>query len=201
MKPNDGNAFAQASGLAALLHRDEFHARHIGPSKEQETQMLQALGFASRQALIKATVPAAILQEAPLAIPAPATEIEALSELRSIAQNNEARRSFIGAGYFGTLTPEPIRRNLLENPGWYTAYTPYQAEVAQGRLESLLNFQQMVVDLTGLAVANASLLDEATAAAEAMALCARACKTGAKKCSYASASYRSRENPCALDGI
>jgi glycine dehydrogenase len=181
MKPNDGSAFAQASGLAALLNRDEFHARHIGPSQQQETDMLHALGFASRQALIKATVPAAILQDMPLAIPAPVTEIEALSELRAIAQKNQVSRSFIGAGYFGTITPEPIRRNLLENPGWYTAYTPYQAEVAQGRLESLLNFQQMVVDLTGLAVANASLLDEATAAAEAMALAARACKTGAKK--------------------
>jgi glycine dehydrogenase len=181
MKPNDGIAFAQASGLEALLHRDEFHARHIGPSQQQETEMLHALGFASRQALIKATVPAAILQEPPLAIPAPATEIEALNELRVIAQKNHTCRSFIGAGYFGTITPEPIRRNLLENPGWYTAYTPYQAEVAQGRLESLLNFQQMVVDLTGLDVANASLLDEATAAAEAMALSARACKTGAKK--------------------
>jgi glycine dehydrogenase len=181
MKPNDGNAFAQASGLDALLNRDEFHARHIGPSQQQETEMLQALGFASRQALVKATIPAAILQDQPLSIPAPVTEIEALNELAAIAQKNETRRSFIGAGYYGTLTPEPIRRNLLENPGWYTAYTPYQAEVAQGRLESLLNFQQMVVDLTGLDVANASLLDEATAAAEAMALAARACKTGAKK--------------------
>jgi glycine dehydrogenase len=181
MKPNDGSAVAQASGLAALLNRDEFHARHIGPSQQQETDMLHALGFASRQALIKATVPAAILQDSPLAIPAPVTEVEALNELRAIAQKNQVNRSFIGAGYFGTITPEPIRRNLLENPGWYTAYTPYQAEVAQGRLESLLNFQQMVVDLTGLAVANASLLDEATAAAEAMALAARACKTGAKK--------------------
>jgi glycine dehydrogenase len=183
MKPNDGNAFAQASGLDALLHHDAFHARHIGPSQQQETEMLHALGFASRQALIKATVPAAILQEKPLAIPAPVTEVEALNELSEIAQKNENRRSFIGAGYYGTFTPEPIRRNLLENPGWYTAYTPYQAEVAQGRLESLLNFQQMVVDLTGLDVANASLLDEATAAAEAMALAARACKTGAKSTS------------------
>jgi glycine dehydrogenase len=181
MKPNDGMAFAKASGIAALLNNDEFHSRHIGPSAAHETQMLDELGFASRQALIKATIPAAILLDKPLKMIAPCTEMAALKELKAIAQKNELRRNFIGAGYYGTITPEPIRRNLLENPGWYTAYTPYQAEVAQGRLESLMNFQQMVVDLTGLEVANASLLDEATAAAEAMALAARACKTAAKK--------------------
>jgi glycine dehydrogenase len=167
--------------LTDLFQQNEFHSRHVGPSIEQEAAMLKALGFTSRHALVEATVPKAILQHQALAMQAPATEVEALAELRTLAQRNEVRRSFIGAGYYGTFTPEPIRRNLLENPGWYTAYTPYQAEVAQGRLESLLNFQQMVVDLTGLDVANASLLDEATAAAEAMALAARACKTEAKK--------------------
>ena len=181
MKPSDGQAFTSASGLDALLNRDEFHARHIGPSAAQETQMLHLLGYASRQALVADTVPAQILLSNALSFEAPATEVEALAELRGMANQNVLRRNFIGAGYYGTHTPEPIRRNVLENPGWYTAYTPYQAEVAQGRLESLLNFQQMVVDLTGLPVANASLLDEATAAAEAMGMAARACKSGAKK--------------------
>jgi glycine dehydrogenase len=167
--------------LNDLFQQNEFHSRHVGPSIEQEAAMLEALGFSTRRALVEATVPKEILQHQALAIQAPATEVQALAELQALAQRNEVRRSFIGAGYYGTFTPEPIRRNLLENPGWYTAYTPYQAEVAQGRLESLLNFQQMVVDLTGLDVANASLLDEATAAAEAMALAARACKTDAKK--------------------
>ena len=163
--------------LQALLGQDEFHARHIGPGGAQEAAMLAAIGYASRQALIRDTVPAAILRDAPPErVPAPATEAAALAELGAIAARNQVWRSYIGAGYHGTITPEPIRRNVLENPGWYTAYTPYQAEVAQGRLESLLNFQQMVVDLTGLPMANASLLDEATAAAEALGVIRRASK-------------------------
>ncbi len=169
MKAND----LKGAGLNALFGNDEFHARHLGPSSSQEAAMLDALGVASRSELVAQTVPAAILREAALALPEAASEISALAELRQIASANQVWRSYIGAGYHGTITPEPIRRNLLENPGWYTAYTPYQAEVAQGRLEALLNFQQMVVDLTGLPVANASLLDEATAAAEAMAVCRR----------------------------
>jgi glycine dehydrogenase len=160
--------------LQALLGDDEFHARHIGPGVAQEAAMLAEIGYASRQALIRDTVPASILRHAPLDMVAPTTEAAALDELRAIAQRNQVWRSYIGAGYHGTLTPEPIRRNVLENPGWYTAYTPYQAEVAQGRLESLMNFQQMVVDLTGLPMANASLLDEATAAAEALGVLRRA---------------------------
>ena len=167
------HADSQAGGLRSLLDTDAFHARHIGPSKAQETRMLAAIGYASRRELIRDTIPAAILRDVPLAIEAPTTEADALAELAEIAQGNQIWRSYIGAGYHGTLTPEPIRRNVLENPGWYTAYTPYQAEVAQGRLESLLNFQQMVIDLTGLDVANASLLDEATAAAEALGVIRR----------------------------
>jgi glycine dehydrogenase len=164
-------------GVRSLFADDEFHARHLGPSVAEETAMLAALGYAARQDLIAATVPEAIRLAQEPDLPAPATEAAALAELQAIAGRNQVWRSYIGAGYHGTLTPEPIRRNLFENPGWYTAYTPYQAEVAQGRLESLLNFQQMVVELTGLPVANASLLDEATAAAEAMALCRRASRS------------------------
>ena len=176
MKPND----LRGAGLRALFGNDEFHARHLGPSSSQEAAMLDTLGVASRSELIAQTVPASILREAALALPEAASEVSALAELRQIAEANQVWRSYIGAGYHGTITPEPIRRNLLENPGWYTAYTPYQAEVAQGRLEAMLNFQQMVIDLTGLPVANASLLDEATAAAEAMAVCRRASRHAAQ---------------------
>jgi glycine dehydrogenase len=166
-----------SGGLDALFAHDAFHARHLGPDPAQEAAMLARLGAPTREALIRDTVPASILLDAPLALPDPVGEAEALDELRALASRNAVWRSYIGAGYHGTLVPEPIRRNVLENPGWYTAYTPYQAEVAQGRLEALLNYQQMVIDLTGLPVANASLLDEATAAAEAMAVCRRASRS------------------------
>ncbi len=168
-------------GVRSLFADDEFHARHLGPSITQQAAMLEALGFSSRADLIDATVPASIRLDHELALPDPVTEAGALAQLREIASRNQVWRSYIGAGYHGTLTPEPIRRNVLENPGWYTAYTPYQAEVAQGRLESLLNFQQMVIDLTGLPMANASLLDEATAAAEGMALCRRASRSKSQR--------------------
>ncbi|RPH60778.1 MAG: glycine dehydrogenase (aminomethyl-transferring), partial [Burkholderiales bacterium] len=154
-----------------------FHTRHVGPSVEEEAAMLAALGFESRQALVRATVPQNLLLDAALALGDPVSEAQALAELRELAGRNQLWRSYIGAGYHGTIVPEPIRRNLLENPGWYTSYTPYQAEISQGRLEAMLNFQQMVVDLTGLPIANASLLDEATAAAEAMAMARRASKS------------------------
>ena len=168
-------------GMAALLGNDDFHARHLGPTGADEQAMLAALGIATRDALIEATVPDSIRLKRPLALPDPASEASALAELRAIASRNQLWRSYIGAGYHGTITPEPIRRNVLENPGWYTAYTPYQAEIAQGRLEALLNYQQMVIDLTGLPVANASLLDEATAAAEAMAIARRASKSPSQR--------------------
>jgi glycine dehydrogenase len=147
-----------------------FIPRHIGPSDADVRAMLDLLGYDSLDSLIDATVPAGIRFKKPLAIHAPMTEYEALANLRSIARKNQISRSYLGLGYYDTVTPPVIQRNVLENPGWYTAYTPYQAEIAQGRLEALLNFQTMVMDLTGLEIANASLLDEGTAAAEAMAM-------------------------------
>src|SRR5947199_9442766 len=150
---------------------DSFARRHIGPNEEEVRAMLRDLGFDSLCALIDATVPKDIRLEGQLNLPGAKSEGEALAELRVIAQKNKIARSFIGAGYYDCITPPVIQRNILENPGWYTAYTPYQAELAQGRLEALLNFQTMITDLTGLDIANASLLDEATADAEAMTLC------------------------------
>src|SRR5690606_29007179 len=151
----------------------EFQARHIGPWEAEQAHMLGVVGVASRQALMEAIVPASIRRSQPMALPAPLTEAQALAELKGIARQNKLMRNFIGQGYYGTLTPGVILRNVLENPAWYTAYTPYQAEISQGRMEALLNFQTMVTDLTGMAIANASMLDEATAAAEAMTLALR----------------------------
>jgi glycine dehydrogenase len=154
-----------------------FAARHIGPSPAEQQAMLAELGFASLDEMIERLIPEAIRDREPLAFPAVGDEAEVLAALRRIAAKNRVLRSLIGMGYYGTHTPSVILRNVLENPAWYTAYTPYQPEISQGRLEALLNFQTMVADLTGLAVANASLLDEATAAAEAMALCLRSATT------------------------
>src|SRR6184192_1383661 len=148
-----------------------FARRHIGPSEEEMREMLRDFGFENLDALIDAAVPRNIRLDRELDLPQAKSETEALAELRALASKNKVARSFIGAGYHDCITPPVIQRNILENPGWYTAYTPYQAELAQGRLEALLNFQTMIVDLTKLDIANASLLDEATAAAEAMALC------------------------------
>jgi glycine dehydrogenase len=166
--------------LDDLLGASEYAARHIGPDAEDERAMLAALGLPSVEALIDQAVPAAIRQKTPLELPAPRSEAEALADLRAIAAQNQLWRSYIGMGYHGTLTPPVIQRNVLENPGWYTPYTPYQAEISQGRLEALAAFQQMLIDLTGLPVANASLLDEATAAAEAMGLIQRATRAAGK---------------------
>src|SRR5438067_2590106 len=150
---------------------DSFARRHIGPNQAARHEMLAELDLENLDALIDATVPKNIRIDRPLDLPGAASERDALAELRDLAKKNVIAKSFIGAGYSDSITPPVIQRNILENPGWYTAYTPYQAEIAQGRLEALLNFQQMIVDLTELDIANASLLDEATAAAEAMALC------------------------------
>src|SRR5574337_140913 len=159
--------------LADLELRDDFQSRHLGPNPGEIAAMLAAIGAPSMDALMDQTVPAAIRLPSPLDLPAGKPEHEALAELKAIAAKNVVKRSLIGLGYYDTLTPGVILRNVMENPGWYTAYTPYQAEIAQGRLEALLNYQQMVIDLTGLELANASLLDEATAAAEAMAMARR----------------------------
>jgi glycine dehydrogenase len=163
--------------LDALENASEFRARHIGPWADDERQMLSVIGAASRRALIEAVVPRSIARAKPMALPAPVSESAALAELRALAAKNRVMKSFIGQGYHGTLTPSVILRNILENPAWYTAYTPYQAEISQGRMEALVNFQTMVCDLTGMAIANASMLDEATAAAEAMTLAKRSVKS------------------------
>lgn len=154
----------------------DFIQRHIGPSEDERAAMLQALGVNSLAQLIDQTVPSDIRMSDDLHLAAPCSEEQALAQLKQLASQNRVQRSMIGMGYTPTLTPNVILRNVLENPGWYTAYTPYQPEVSQGRLEAILNFQQMVMDLTGLDLANASLLDEATAAAEAMTLCKRMAK-------------------------
>ncbi len=150
--------------------------RHIGPSDEDIRAMLDTLGYASLDALTDATIPSGIRLNRPLALGPPMGEYALLAELKTIADKNKVFRSLIGTGYYDCITPPVIQRNLFENPGWYTQYTPYQAEISQGRLEALLNFQTMVADLTGLPLANASLLDEATAAAEAMTMCHRIAK-------------------------
>ncbi|MDY0747461.1 aminomethyl-transferring glycine dehydrogenase [Paucibacter sp. R3-3] len=166
--------------LGELENAAEFHARHIGPDAADEAGMLSVIGQASRRALIEAIVPASIKRSVGMTLPAACTEAEALAELRAVAAGNKVLKSWIGQGYHGTLTPGVILRNILENPAWYTAYTPYQAEISQGRMEALVNFQTMVTDLTGMAIANASMLDEATAAAEAMTLARRVGKSKSK---------------------
>ena len=163
--------------LGELENAAEFAARHIGPDAAAEQHMLSVIGAASRRALIDTIVPRAIARSAPMNLPAPLTEAQALAELRLLASRNRVLKSFIGHGYHGTYTPGVILRNILENPAWYTAYTPYQAEISQGRLEALVNFQTMICDLTGMAIANASMLDEATAAAEAMTLAKRSVRS------------------------
>src|SRR6266849_109782 len=157
--------------LAQLEDHGAFQRRHIGPDAADQAAMLRTLGFDSRAALIDAVIPRAIRRKSPLELGEPR------SSLRRIAEKNRVFKSYIGQGYHETYTPGVILRNVFQNPAWYTAYTPYQPEISQGRLEALLNFQTMVTDLTGLAIANASMLDEATAAAEAMTLCLRSSKS------------------------
>ncbi|MGY3689493.1 aminomethyl-transferring glycine dehydrogenase [Vibrio coralliilyticus] len=163
--------------LQSLSTQNEFVARHNGPNKSDQQKMLDAINVASLDALIDETVPAQIRLEQPMTMAEALSEADMLAAMREFADQNQIKRTFIGQGYYNTFTPNVILRNVLENPGWYTAYTPYQPEISQGRLEALLNYQQMVMDLTGMDIANASLLDEATAAGEAMTLCKRAGKS------------------------
>ena len=169
-------SLSNALPLAELENPSEFIARHIGVSAADEAHMLSVIGEASRRALIDGIVPRSIARTQGMDLPAAATEAAALAELKALASQNQLLKSFIGQGYHGTHTPGVILRNILENPAWYTAYTPYQAEISQGRMEALFNFQTMVTDLTGMDIANASMLDEATAAAEAMTLAKRSVK-------------------------
>ncbi|MCC4225382.1 aminomethyl-transferring glycine dehydrogenase [Vibrio campbellii] len=163
--------------LQSLSTQNEFVARHNGPNKSDQQKMLEAINAVSLDSLIDETVPAQIRLEQPMSLAEAKSEADMLAAMRKFADQNQIKRTFIGQGYYNTFTPNVILRNVMENPGWYTAYTPYQPEISQGRLESLLNYQQMVMDLTGMEIANASLLDEATAAAEAMTLCKRAGKS------------------------
>ena len=170
------SALPPAPDLSQLENAGEFIARHIGVTPDEEQKMLAVIGESSRQALIDSIVPRSIARADAMALPPAITEAAALAELRAVAGKNQLLKSFIGQGYYGCHTPGVILRNVLENPAWYTAYTPYQAEISQGRMEALVNFQTMVTDLTGMDIANASMLDEATAAAEAMTLARRSVK-------------------------
>ena len=171
---SSSNAQSNLNNRELLKSADRFVKRHIGPRSSDVTYMLEALGLSSLEELIEQAVPRSIRMEQHLNLEPPRSEVAVLNELRQLASQNRLFRSFIGMGYTGTITPSVIQRNVLENPGWYTQYTPYQPEISQGRLEALINFQTMISDLTGLEIANASLLDEGTAAAEAMTLCQRA---------------------------
>jgi len=168
---------SKTTSLRSLEHHDAFVSRHIGPNDDEIAQMLRVVGHDSLDAMTDAIVPGSIRSAGALALPPPMTEVDALAKIRAIADRNTVFRSFIGQGYYGTHVPNVILRNVLENPAWYTAYTPYQAEISQGRMEALINFQTMLTDLTGMEIANASLLDEATAAAEAMTLAKRSAKS------------------------
>src|SRR6266508_1763104 len=159
--------------IAALESAVTFADRHIGPNRDEQAKMLAHLGYSSLSDLVAVAVPATITTRTPMELPPAQTETEVLAELRELAGRNRVLTQMIGLGYYDTIVPPVILRNVLENPGWYTAYTPYQPEISQGRLEALLNFQTVVADLTALPTANASLLDEATAAAEAMTLAHR----------------------------
>src|SRR5688572_13688078 len=154
----------------ALAPAESFVPRHIGPSASDIEKMVRAVGYETLDDLVDATIPSNIRHDRELAIPRGRAEHEVLADFRAMAARNNVFRSFIGMGYSDCVTPPVIQRNVIENPAWYTAYTPYQAEIAQGRLEALLNFQTMVIDLTAMEIANASLLDEGTAAAEAMTM-------------------------------
>lgn len=172
--------------MTTLTTQNEFVARHIGPREADTAAMLDLLGYASIDALTDNVIPDTIKGTSVLGSQPGLSEADALAKIKAIAGKNQQFKTYIGQGYHGTHTPSPILRNLLENPAWYTAYTPYQPEISQGRLESLLNFQTLITDLSGMQIANASLLDEATAAAEAMTFCKRLSKNKASNAFFAS---------------
>src|SRR5262249_53623954 len=172
-KPAAADRAASSHAAEIFAWTDRFVRRHLGSDAEETRRMLETCGFKTLEGLIDAAVPAQIRLRQALKLPAARSEHGLLGELKKIASKNRLYRSFIGMGYHDCITPPVIQRNILENPGWYTQYTPYQAEISQGRLEALLNFQTMVTDLTGMEIANASLLDEATAAAEGVTMCHR----------------------------
>ena len=179
--PNQTGRTGPAKSAAAPTDSmADFVSRHVGPDATDTEQMLAVIGQPSLDAMCDRAIPGAIRSDSPLAVEAAASESAVIDELRALASRNTVLTSLIGLGYYGTVTPPVVRRNVLENPAWYTAYTPYQPEISQGRLEALLNFQTMVTDLTGLDVAGSSLLDEATAAAEAMSLMHRVSKAPAE---------------------
>ena len=195
--------------MTNLTTANEFIARHIGPRQDDEQQMLATLGFDSLEALSASVIPESIKGTAVLGLSDGLSEADALASIKAIAARNELFKTYIGQGYYNCHTPSPILRNLLENPAWYTAYTPYQPEISQGRLESLLNFQTLISDLTGLPIANASLLDEATAAAEAMTFCKRLSKNKGSHQFFASVHshpqtldvLRTRAEPLGIDVV
>ena len=170
--------------IIALMNTNDFALRHIGPRKEDQKFMLKTLGLNSLDELINETIPDDIRLQKALDLDDPMSEHEYLLHIHELSKKNKVYKTYIGLGYHPTILPAVIQRNILENPGWYTAYTPYQAEIAQGRLEALLNFQTMVIELTGMEIANASLLDESTAAAEAMSLLFAARERDQKKSWY-----------------
>jgi len=178
--------------IGDLAQTDDFVSRHIGPRDTELSEMLVEIGVASVDTLIEQAVPEAIFDASPIDLPESRTESDVLAELRQLADANQPMKSLIGMGYYDCITPPVVLRNVLENPGWYTAYTPYQPEISQGRLEALLNFQTMVADLTGMEIANASLLDEGTAAAEAMTMCRRVGKSKSEKFSLRRIAIRRR---------
>ena len=182
----------EATPLNPLEDHGEFIRRHIGPDRQEIIKMLATVGADSLDELIESTLPSTILDRTPLDLSPARSEQETIQKLREIAGRNRLMHNMIGLGYHETITPAVIQRNVLENPGWYTAYTPYQAEISQGRLEALLNFQHMICDLTGMELANASLLDEATAAAEAMAQLRRLHCRMVDSCSVSEAAGTSR---------
>src|SRR6266536_1042657 len=207
LKPSASAPFARRS-LSELEQNRGFVDRHIGTTDADQAEMLNALGYPSRAALIDAVVPPSIRAKKPLELPVAKGEEEALDLLKAMARRNRVVKSYIGQGYYGTVTPPVILRNVLENPAWYTAYTPYQPEISQGRLEALVNFQTMVCDLTGMAIANASMLDEATAAAEAMTLCHRVARNSSRRIFVADDVFaqtqdvvRTRARPLGLDVV